>query len=294
MNITKILGYAVLICFVLVALFFILNAYIYHEKQGDDTEHQGDVETVTLEGTVTAVNLDEMMVDGPGRITFKTPVGESFEVALPSMGRLLCAAVDTVASPGNVAIGDIVSVRGNKMEDGKIVPCDDVSHYFRVEGQIQNAEIGIEFPFRKGPNGYVVTTEEAEMNTSPDFVLGYQFMLESDVLEMSNTTTPREGPPVIALRVYKNSAKLWPAVWVTRHPLESNIELAMTDPVETAVGGAKAIKYTVDGLYATNTYVVTNGDFVFIFTGSYIDDSSPMKADLETMIQNTMFIPTKG
>lgn len=278
---------------VLIVLFYALNAYIYTEKQGDE-ETITEARIVNLDGVVTAVNLEEMMVDGPARITFTTAQGESHEIALPSMGRLLCAATDTIASPSIVAIGDTVAVRGDQVVDGEIVPCADVTHYFRVTGHVLDYEVAVGFPYRKGPDGYVLTKDIPGMSTNANFVTGYQFMLEKEKVELENATDAREGPPTIELRVYKNTENLDPAVWILRNPLESNSEMMFGEPAETVIGGANAVYYVADGLYAMHTHVVAHGAFVYVFTASTLDDNSPQKVDLDGMLRALSFIPEKG
>lgn len=289
MKTNKVLMYVGLIGIIAIVLFIVLKTNVGVPEDENKRDEEALAGMIERDGIVTNVNLEEMMVDGPGRITFRADDGAVYLIALPSMGLLLCDAKDAIASPSSVAVGDRISVRGTMTEGGDIVPCDDASHYFRVEGMLSDAEANIEFPYRKGPNGYVAESLPTSASTDPDFVKGYNFILETDKTELENATDPREGPPTIMVRIYENPERVLPSVWAMRHPNESNVELALQEPNETAVGGANAIEYTADGLYATNTYIVTSNSKVYVFTASYIDDSSPMKADIKTIINDVTF-----
>lgn len=248
-------------------------------------------ETRTFSGTVTNVNLDEMAADGPARITFTATTGTEHEIAIPSMNLPLCAAKDAITSPNNVAAGDTIEVQGSIDENGVIVPCEDASDYFRVEGILRDESVELMFPYRKGPNGYVVQNGPTGMSVDPEFIKGYMLTLESDYVVHDNFSLPREGAPTIQVRVYNNPANSDAPVWAQNHPLESNIELAFGEPEEAVVGGANAVKYTADGLYASENYIVATGGYIYVFTGAYIDDSSPQRVDFGNIIRAVTFIP---
>jgi hypothetical protein len=249
--------------------------------------------TVAFEGVVTEVVLEPLMVNGPRRMVVQTLDGDTYHLAVPSMGRNLCKATE-ITAPDVMTVGDRVSVKGEQGEDGAIVPCMSNSHYLRVMGSIADFELGMGFLFRKGPNGYVLEKPPG-MSASADFVKGYLLTLESDYLELANATgTAREGSPSLSMRAYRNPQKLDAAVWVLRHPLESNANLATGEPTEAVVGGANAVTYTIDGLYPTDVYVVANGSHIFIFTGAYLDENSVQKRDFEDLIESVTFLPAEG
>lgn len=288
----KLFGYILAAILVALGLFYALNSYIYHEKQAgeDDVLTSEEIGPLTLEGVITDVNLDGLALDGPALITFTTEVGESHVIAIPSMGIQLCAAPDEIMSPSIAAVGDRVAVRGAlNVEDETIVPCSDASHYFRVTGIVDNDALGISFAYPKGSVGYMLQDDIPGMSVDPDFEAGYMLTLERDVRAILASDEPREGAPTIQVHIYENTEKLWPAVWAMRHPLESNIELALGESSEVAVGGAKAITYTADGLYASTVYVVTSGSYVYVFTGAYMDASDDIKKDFDTLIASVVF-----
>lgn len=288
----KLFGYLLAGALAIVALFYAFNAYIYNEKQADEsaTPTSEDIGPLTLEGIITDVNVDGLALDGPTLITFKTEVGESHVIAVPSMGIQLCAAAREIMSPSIAAVGDRVAVRGAfNIDDETIVPCDDTSHYLRITGSVRNSALGIAFEYPKGEAGYQLQDDIPGMSVDPDFRIGYMLTLERDIRAILVSDEPREGAPTIQIRVYENTEKLWPAVWAMRHPLESNIELAFGEPEEVTVGGAKAVKYTADGLYASTVYIVTNGSYVYVLTGAYMSTDDDIKKDFDRLVSSLIF-----
>lgn len=288
----KLLNFGALVILTAVVVYLILNSY-----QKDKTPQTSPVpidqektSTQILTGEVTEVNLDQIAFDGPAIVTFTTTTGEMHRIALPSMGRMLCTAKDTMTEAEKIAVGDNIEVLGIKNENGEIVPCEDESHYLKVNSLLSDKQTKIEFPYRVGPNGYIMQTNHMQMSDNNDFVSGYEFMLWSDYLEMQNVTIPREGPPTITLRTYKNMDKLLPTIWAERNPLDSNINLIFGEKIETSFGDNKAIRYTVNGLYNYDTYIITHNDYVYVFSAAYIDENSPMPKDLQTMIAELKFI----
>jgi len=277
-------GFILIIC--VVGAFVILNEYIYQEKQEPNPLPVGEV---TLTGVVTAVDTEQMMVDGPAVVSFISPVGEMHDILLPSMGRGLCAAGEGVADVSNIKEGSAVEVRGEMTEEG-VVPCTSDTHYLRVFERVVDDEAKYEFTYRKAPEGYVAYSTEG-MSVDPDFVSG--FILMSEVESEALTATPdlpREYPPTIQGRVYKNTGKESAEDWASNHPLESNIELAMSEPRTVMVGHVQALRFTADGLYVSTVYVVTNDDLVYVFTGAYSDTESDIIKDFEDLVQSIEFI----
>jgi hypothetical protein len=293
MSTKTILAYGAVVVVLVVIALYALIAFEKKDTQNAEDEPLVTPETTAVEqtGVVTAINLDGIAADGPALVTFVSDDGSRYTIALPSMGRLLCAAQETIASAESAEVGDQIEVRGEQEDGGNIVPCEDVTHYFRVTGIVQDEETALNFSYRKGPNGYMLRVDPHQMSTIPDFVRGYQLMLVNDYLEMQNVTVPREGPPTIEIRAYKNTDALEPAMWAENNPLESNVKLAVENPVEATVAGAKAVQYRTNGLYVADTYVVTQGDFVYVFIASFVDESSPMSADLKTLLDTIAFIP---
>ncbi|MEK7612271.1 MAG: META domain-containing protein [Patescibacteria group bacterium] len=114
---------------ILVVGFFVLNSYIYNEKQAGFTA--GD--TVSATGTVLAIDLEQVAFDGPFLITLKPEDGKLLTIAVPSMGLQLCEAYKAlnIGDVSLIKVGDEFEVRGIVGEDGSIVPCESADHYLR-------------------------------------------------------------------------------------------------------------------------------------------------------------------
>ncbi len=114
---------ALILAFVVLVVLAVYIKTIAPQEQG--------IEAVSVSGTVTAVNLEQMMVDGPGLVTLSTEQGVRV-IAVPSFGRNTCAKDADLADVTTIKLGDKVEVRGEISEENYIVPCIDSSHYLRV------------------------------------------------------------------------------------------------------------------------------------------------------------------
>lgn len=83
-------------------------------------------------GTITSVNTEQAMVDGPILITLREESGDEVIVAVPSMGLPMCAARANMADAFALAAGQYVEVHGAVGAEGMIVPCESADHYLRV------------------------------------------------------------------------------------------------------------------------------------------------------------------
>lgn len=150
-------------------------------------------------------------------------------------------------------------------------------------------EWGVEFSYPSGDNGYVLEKGSSDMSVDPQFLGSYMLTLRTDIDDINNSAIPREGAPTIQLRVYNNTQKQSPSVWAMNHPLESNIELAISEHREAVIGGANADTYKADGLYASDVYVVANDTLVYVFTGAYADQNSRIVSDYSELLNSIKF-----
>jgi hypothetical protein len=74
----------------------------------------------------------------------------------------------------------------------------------------------------------------------------------------------------------------------------SNINLMRGEVSEYVLGGANAIRYAADGLYASDNVVVAHGENMYVITGSYMDADSDIKKDFATLLESVTFIPQPG
>jgi hypothetical protein len=89
-------------------------------------------EMKTVTGVVTEIDKEKMMVDGPLVIALMTDDSGVEVIAVPSMGRNLCVAKDSIVDADNVEVGDVVTVKGDVDMDGYIVPCMNEAHFLRI------------------------------------------------------------------------------------------------------------------------------------------------------------------
>lgn len=247
---------------------------------------------VTIAGTVTDIDTSQIMVDGPGLVTIEGNDGNRHVIAVPSMGRNLCAASGNLTDPSEIAIGDSVEVQGEINAEDQIVPCAEANHYLRVSSKYMNEQLGFEFEFKKGAGGYVLEDNLANFSEHPNFIDGVMLTPTEERYAMQNSIEPREGPATIQVRVIENIDRLSPAVWVEENRQEANLELALAEPSEAVVAGANAVTYSTDGLYRMQMYVVAHAGYIYLLTGMYPSESAPIYSDFTGLIESFSFIQT--
>lgn len=245
-------------------------------------------EVAKVSGMVTNINSEAVMLDGPTLVAVLEENGDEKIIAVPSMGLPLCAAREAIADISMLAIGDWVEASGNTDESGQIVPCTEESDYLTITSVARDAVYEYEFTYRKGPDGYV--TLEDNSSTDADFVTGLTLINKSEYEVFQNSTDAREGPPAMSVRIYNNPEKLHSSVWTIRKPLESNIELALTEPEEAVVGGANAVHYIADGLYPMDIYVVAYGQHVYVLSVMYPGTDTAIYQDFQSLVDSFTFI----
>lgn len=155
------------------------------------------------------------------------------------------------------------------------------------------AEYGLQFEHKVGPAGYVVQEmlpSEPRNNLEGTIIL---FRTE-DYENLENTPVGGEGPPVIAMYVFENVKKQFPRAWADENIQYSNINLNFGDVNEAVVGGANAIRYKADGLYASENIVVAHGEKIYVLTGQYFEENSQIHLDFELLVNSIEFIPEPG
>lgn len=100
-------------------------------RVGDGNGLDGSGEALAVRGTLTSISLEEMMVDGPARLTVTAQDGVPYTVLVPSMGLPLCAARANIADVSSLTAGELIEVRGETDADGAITPCSAPDHYLR-------------------------------------------------------------------------------------------------------------------------------------------------------------------
>lgn len=154
-----------------------------------------------------------------------------------------------------------------------------------------SGELGLEFDYKTGPNGYVL---QEMIPTEQNDALARVIMLFRTEDTLMAPPEGGEGPPVMAVLVFDNDKKQFPQAWADENIQYSNINLKMGDVSEAIVGGANAIRYMADGLYASENAVVAHGDSMFVITGQFIDQDSDLRRDFGPLVQSIRFIPKAG
>jgi len=154
-----------------------------------------------------------------------------------------------------------------------------------------NQELGIGFDYRTGPKGYVLT-ERPSSEEGPEPIHTLILMQAADA--EAEMPVGGEGPPAITISIFKNAKKQWPQTWANEYIQYSNINLMQNEIQEAVVGGANAIRYMSDGLYASENIVVAHGEHMYVFTGMFIDAESQLRKDFAPLVESVRFVPQPG
>ncbi len=146
---------------------------------------------------------------------------------------------------------------------------------------------GIKFSYRTEPKGYVLLEQDGI----------YQFFLqeEYDVLQDAIARGEgRDGPQSIRVRIFDNESGLTASQWADRFTRESGINI-ITGEIdrEEILAGVNALRYTIDGLYLIDTWVVANGDKIFLLSGPTGSEHPIIGPDFQSFLQSVEFIPTE-
>ncbi|NCN11994.1 hypothetical protein GW937_01595 [Candidatus Kaiserbacteria bacterium] len=252
------------------------------------TALESNVEIGT-EGFATNVDVSGAAFDEPVLITFETDGDSLHTIAVPTIELPLCAAYGKIADVNDILIGDRLSVRGMTDEDGRLVPCDSDLHFLTISTVYTDETTGLTFVYRKSPDGYLREGDEYKISTDPNFVTGVALTTKKGALELLLSDVPRELPPSIKLRVYKNSEEQSPLEWAKANAVESNYALALFEPAEISVGKREAVGFTADGLYMAKIYIVAFGENILTITGEYLEEDSMAYRDIEQIVNTVSF-----
>jgi hypothetical protein len=76
--------------------------------------------------------------------------------------------------------------------------------------------------------------------------------------------------------------------------LVMRFNLATGEIGEAVVGGANAIRYMADGLYASENIVVAHGDHMYVINGQFMEQNAPIRSDYQALVESIRFIPAPG
>lgn len=150
------------------------------------------------------------------------------------------------------------------------------------------SELGLEFKYKTGKDGYVIDER------IPADIGELVRVLIVKRVEDAEKTPPVGGewPPAINISVFQNTKKQFAGVWAEENVQYSNINLKTSDVKEVVVGGANAVQYTADGLYASDNVVVAHGDNIYVINGQFMDAGDDIRSDFQSIVDSIKFIPT--
>ena len=149
----------------------------------------------------------------------------------------------------------------------------------------RNDDLGISFEYRTEPDGYILI-EQDENEPEDARVLEYVSLFnKKEYLELIVSSVPREGPPGISVLVFENPEGYTANDWVTQNTMFSNVGLAISDIETTTFAGASAVRYMTDGLYVNDNIVADHGGRIYMISGSYAVEDSPVREDFIDMLQ---------
>lgn len=154
-----------------------------------------------------------------------------------------------------------------------------------------STELGLEFSYPTGSEGYVLE-EVTPADTGAGLLRAIVLMQSEDADR--DMPVGGEGPATITITVFKNTQKQQSQAWANAHVQYSNINLKTGDTAEVVVGGANAIRYMADGLYASENVVVAHGENVYVFSGMFLDENSELRRDFSPLVESVRFIPSPG
>jgi hypothetical protein len=155
-----------------------------------------------------------------------------------------------------------------------------------------NPELQLEFTYKTGPDGYVVEERNPSQTTSGEVKTIILMRAEDkENLDKNGAPVGGEGPATITINILKNLKSRQASVWAMENVAYSNYNLKSGEPTEAVVGGANAVRYLADGLYASDTVVVASGGYIYVFTGMYLDENSALRRDFQPLIESVKFVP---
>jgi len=152
-----------------------------------------------------------------------------------------------------------------------------------VEKQVNNEKFGISFSYPEGPEGYVlvepVATEDATV---------WALIATKEWEELQASEAGREGPTAMTIAIFPIPAGFPIEEWLASDQ-SLNFKLGVTETSPAVVGGESGISYRWSGLYEGETTAVTHGDYVYLFSVTFIENSDSIYSDFGKLLDGTSF-----
>lgn len=140
-------------------------------------------------------------------------------------------------------------------------------------------DFGFSFEY---PSSYTLATP-GEIRGDLVFV---RSLIDADAYKaLTESTTPREGPPAISVAVYRNPMNLDLEEWIRETP-EANFALVMGELGSERIGGTTYVTYTRDGLYTADVYAHARAGYVYLISAEYADAESAAREDVRTILES--------
>lgn len=146
--------------------------------------------------------------------------------------------------------------------------------------------LALAFTYRAGPEGYRVQEVRAPSDASTE--VGTLVLVPAS--EGADSAFAGEGPARITISVYDNTKREWSGQWAQTHARESGLALMWGEVEDMVVGGATAVRFSADGLYAADVVVVAHGGYVYVLRGEYADQAAPSRGDYEQLVRSLRFV----
>ena len=156
-----------------------------------------------------------------------------------------------------------------------------------------NKDVGLEFTYKTGPDGYVLGEADASENSDGNIkTIILMQTKDKENIDKGGAPVNSEGPAIMSINIFSNTENKEAGIWAMENPAFSNMGLKTNDSTAVVVGGANAVRYNADGLYASDNVVVAHGGFIYVLTGMYIDANSNLKKDFSPLVDSIKFIET--
>lgn len=150
-----------------------------------------------------------------------------------------------------------------------------------------DSDLGLEFEYGEG---YVVS-EMLPGETDADLL---RTLVIARAEDLENVPEGGEGLPTITIHILRNPESRQSEAWAEANQIFSNINLKTGEVEETVVGGANAIRYRADGLYASDNAVVAHGGNIYVLSGAFQDEDSEIRQAFQPLLDSVRFVPMPG
>lgn len=141
--------------------------------------------------------------------------------------------------------------------------------------------VGYSVEYKRSPNGYV--PQPIRENLPEEIVSSVAFFEETAWKEFNESTGPREAPPAITIQAFLKTSTTTPTIdWVKTSRYSNYVQGGAVETWKT--DERDVVAYTFSGLYENDAIALSYGNYILMFTASWMTDSDPMRADLLNMI----------